>query len=255
METLISKSGDPGNPGWEDRLNLVPFGGLLLSTDSLHLKHLSAFIPELVGKVVLVPGFANFPEAMWLACAGARVTGVDASGVGCHQYQKRWLARRETAVGTLNICHDDIRNYLSSLADASFHAVVCELLIHIFSPTQQAHLLREFQRVIAPGGLIIITALAYGDRNYPRCPDLVVTNELKATMSPEGWMLVESREYEEGGPHDHANGERHEFPHRIALCIARKQSSPQGHSRAALAANKVRLPTHFYGNIDGCDSA
>lgn len=212
------------SPTWEQRLDEVEFGGLRLSMNALYLQQLATFREELVGKTVLVPGFANFPDAMWLASIGARVVGVDSSSEGCSDYKMHWETRRESVAGVLDICQFDVRDYVRSVKTDAFYAVISELLIHIFSRAEQAHVLEEFQRVIQPGGFLLLTALASGDRNFPTCPDLVAGKDLTDQFPEDQWTVQQCVEYEEGTAHCHSNGERHNFPHRIVLFVARRHA-------------------------------
>lgn len=220
----VTGAGIKSPPSWEDRLNLVDFGGLRLSIQSLHLWQLAAFREELSGKSILMPGFANFPEAMWLVSAGAQVVGVDSSYEGCKSYNNHWLAKKNAVPGTLDIHQVDIRDYVKSISDDAFHAIVSELLIQIFPRAEQAHLLGEFRRIVKPGGLLILTALASGDQNFPSCPDLVKSRDLIDQFQGSQWTVQQCVEYEEGAAHSHANGERHIFPHRLVLFIARRNA-------------------------------
>lgn len=209
---------------WEQRLTGVTFGGLQLSFDSLHLQQLLRFRQELTGKTVLVPGFANFPEAMWLATNGVHVTGIDRSLEGCAEYHRHWEVKKNSATGTLEILQGDIRNHINTFKHTRFDAVISELLIHIFPKNEQDLLLSEFRRIINPGGLLILTALAKGDRNFPHCSDLVATQALVSKFEQEGWQIEEASEYEQGGSHSHVNGDRHDFPHRIVFFCARNST-------------------------------
>lgn len=208
-------------PSWEQRLTGVTFGGLQLSFNSLHLRQLLRFRQELEGKAVLVPGFANFPEAMWLATNGVHVTGIDRSLEGCAEYHRHWEGKKNSATGTLEILQGDIRNDINTFKHTRFDAVISELLIHIFPQNEQDLLLSEFRRIIKPRGLLILTALAKGDRNFPHSSNLVATQALVSKFEQEGWQIEEASEYEQGGSHSHANGDRHDFAHRIVFFCAR----------------------------------
>ena len=109
---------------------------------------LRSLLPSVDGRRVLDAGCAAGHHSEWLADHGALVTAVDLSPRMVALTDGRLAGRGETRV-------HDLREPLDFLPDDSIDVVVCSLTIHYLDDLGTT--LREFRRVLAPGGSLVLS--------------------------------------------------------------------------------------------------
>lgn len=107
-----------------------------------------ALIGDVAGKAVLDAGCGPGLYAEELAARGASVVGIDNSPAMVD------LARDRVPAGTFRV--HDLDAPLDWVADGAFDVVVNALVLHYLADPTAA--LREFQRVLAPGGVAVISS-------------------------------------------------------------------------------------------------
>jgi len=104
---------------------------------------------------VLDAGTGTGNVAVLVAARGARVTGVDFCEAGLD------FCRAKVPDGDFRF--GDLTQPLA-FGDASFDGVVCCCVLHLLPRAAQQQALREFVRVVRPGGRVVITVFAKGFR-------------------------------------------------------------------------------------------
>jgi ubiquinone/menaquinone biosynthesis C-methylase UbiE len=121
---------------------------------------------ELLGDVtglrILEAGCGTGPLTEWLVDAGAEVNAFDVSSAMLTAARERVGSRAELRVA-------DLSSPLSFVADSSVDIVVASLVLHYLR--DWAPPLREFHRVLKPGGAVVLSTHhpAWDWRNH--CPD------------------------------------------------------------------------------------
>ena len=106
------------------------------------------FLPELAGKDVLDAGCGPGFYTHFMVEKGANVTAFDFNPLFVALTQQR-------AGAQVKVLQADLAEPLSFAEDASFDVVVCVLVLHYLQDWLPA--LKEFQRVLRPGGLLIFS--------------------------------------------------------------------------------------------------
>jgi SAM-dependent methyltransferase len=124
-----------------------------ITDDNLANEHferpvLRSLLPLVAGKRVLDAGCAAGHHSEWLVEQGALVTAVDISPRMVERTQGRLAGRGDARV-------HDLREPLDFLDDGLIDVVVCSLTIHYLD--ELGPTLREFHRVLAPGGSLVLS--------------------------------------------------------------------------------------------------
>jgi SAM-dependent methyltransferase len=176
--------------------------------ESIDDEHSDADTAEILGLLQLPPGSRILDApcghgriASRLAAAGMQVTGVDLTAAYIEQ------ARSDPAPssGTIDYVVGDVR---SLPVDGPFDAVVCWLNSFGYYDDADCHrVLREFHRVLRPGGKVAIDTMHHdgGVRHFTPAPDAVVVQHGDdsmfevSTFDPlRGRMVVERTVHRNG---------------------------------------------------------
>ncbi len=128
------------------------------------LKHISSGLALDLG-----PGSGR--DSMFLAAHGFNVTAVDNDKIHLSTLNKKCEAQELT----IRLINTDINDYVP---DTGFDVIVCNMVLHFFTPKQIQTLITKMQSWTNPRGVNVV--VAYSDKNpVGKRPYLFKPNELK----------------------------------------------------------------------------
>jgi hypothetical protein len=206
--------------GWEDRV--TPAVDRLLETCDPFISP-SRIIAQQVNSMsgdLLVVGFANWTDALYLAQHGNNVTGVDVSAEGIATFMAN--ARRLSVDHRITPVESDIRSFNP---DKQFDGVLSHHTLHIFTPGDRKKVVEKIQGLTRAGGLNILTGISASDSSFTLAArrKLMSVGEMNGLYGGGGWEILECREITPpADDYAHADGTVHR-PHTSVILAARKK--------------------------------